>query len=176
MLAYMTVYIHVYRWSHTLACNSITPIVSSHTCTRMHTCTHTCTHTHMHTYMYILTCAHMYACTQLNEPLHSTDEMPTMPALGSLTKRDGTTFSVIDEIGIAYSRVGTQLLQDDMGTIMDGITHNVNDAAQINRRILQRWLTGTGVQPKTWRTLVNLLRSNTIHLGTLASAIERALQ
>ena len=120
--------------------------------------------------------ARTYTRTQLNEPLHSTDEMPTMTALGSLTKRDGTTFSVIDEIGIAYRRVGTQLLQDDMGTIMDGITHNVNDAAEINRRILQRWLTGTGVQPKTWQTLVNLLRSGTIRLGTLASAIESALQ
>ena len=107
---------------------------------------------------------------------HSTDDTPELNELGNLTKRDGTTFSVIEEIGRDYIKFGTQLLEDKRGTTMDSITDDFRGASNIKREVFKRWLRGTGMKPKTWKTLVNLLDSDALKLGTLASDIRDALQ
>ena len=120
-------------------------------------------------------CTHTYTyCT--HQLLHSTDDVPTLTELGNLTKKDGTQFSVIDELGRDYNKVGTQLLEDKRGNIMEGIIDDVRGASNIKEEIFKRWLRGTGMKPITWRTLVDLLESSPIRLGTLASDIRNALK
>ena len=54
------------------------------------------------------------------------------------------------------------------------MTHkHLNDAQQINTEILQEWLTGTGKQPVTWTTLVEVLHD--VELSALAGEIDHYL-
>jgi hypothetical protein len=109
-------------------------------------------------------------------PQSRLDEVPTVSDLEGLKQKDGTTLNIIEEIGSHYGSLGIQLLHDRRGTIMDGITHDHKGHVNIKRAMFEKWLGGTGMQPRTWRTLVKLLESNTIRLGILASDIRNALQ
>ena len=123
-------------------------------------CRHTHTHTHTHT-------------QQLLSPA---DEVPTVSDLEGLKQKDGTTLNIIEEIGSHYGSLGIQLLHDRRGTIMDGITHDHKGHVNIKKTIFEKWLGGTGMQPRTWRTLVKLMESNTIRLTVIASDIRNTLQ
>ena len=46
----------------------------------------------------------------------------------------------------------------------------MNKAEEINKEILEQWITGRGKQPVTWKTLTEVLRD--IELSTLAGEIE----
>ena len=46
----------------------------------------------------------------------------------------------------------------------------MNDAEQINKEILEQWITGRGKHPVTWKTLTQVLHD--IELSTLAEEIE----
>ena len=46
----------------------------------------------------------------------------------------------------------------------------MNDAEEINKEILEQWITGRGTHPVTWKTLIEVLRD--IELITLAVEIE----
>ena len=46
----------------------------------------------------------------------------------------------------------------------------MNKAEEINKEILEQWITGRGKQPVTWKTLTEVLRD--IELNTLAGEIE----
>ena len=66
---------------------------------------------------------------------------------------------------------GTSLLDDRNGSRVKIMAHrHRHNTEQINREILQEWLTGRGKQPETWATLVEVLRD--IQLTPLASEIE----
>jgi hypothetical protein len=104
------------------------------------------------------------------------DGEPDLTTLGSLTKRDGTTFSVIEQLGRDYNKFGTQLLEDKKGTIMDEIADDFSGSTKKKTEMFKKWMSGTGLTPKTWGTLVNLLESPAINLGTLAADIRDALQ
>lgn len=105
------------------------------------------------------------------------DDEPTLIALGNLTKKDGTTFSVIAEIGADYHKVGIQLLKDEKGATMNAIKHEHKGCAEdITTEMFRKWLNGRGMTPRTWRTLVEVLELKPISLGALASNIRDALQ
>ena len=102
--------------------------------------------------------------------------MPSLTELDSLERKDGTTFSVMDELGSDYKKVALQLLDDKNGTIMENIKEDKTKVADIKEEIFRRWRNGTGMKPATWRTLVTLLESGTIQRGTLALEIRNALE
>ena len=74
-------------------------------------------------------------------------------------------------IGTNYETFGTLLLNDQQGEKIDSITEKAG-AKGTNLAILKRWLRGEGVQPATWRTLVQVLKDS--ELNTLAQEIEAA--
>ena len=113
--------------------------------------------------------------TQTQMP-HSADDKPDFETLKNLQRKDGTSFSVIDELGREYNRVATQLLDDKTGSIMENIREDATKGSEIKKEMFERWLGNTGKKPVTWRTLITLLESNVIRLGTLASDIRNALE
>ena len=76
------------------------------------------------------------------------------------------------EIGTKYNEFGIHLLKDDNGVRVRSMEHELNRAAEdINHRILQEWLEGRGINPVSWTTLIDVLR--TIELNELATLIEQ---
>ena len=113
--------------------------------------------------------------TQTQIP-HSADDKPDLETLKNLRRKDGTSFSVIDELGSDYGKVATQLLDDKTGSIMENIKEDATKGSEIKKEMFERWLGNTGKKPVTWRTLVTLLESGTIQRVTLASDIRNALE
>ena len=65
---------------------------------------------------------------------------------------------------------GALLLDDSTGAKVKNLEHQQQrNAEQINQEILQKWLTGSGKNPVTWETLVEVIRD--IELSTLADDI-----
>lgn len=81
---------------------------------------------------------------------------------------------VHEQIGIKYIDLGVFLLDDTNGVKVEAIAlkHN-NNAENINKDILSKWLRGMGKQPVTWSTLIEVLRD--IDLKSLANDIESGL-
>ena len=78
---------------------------------------------------------------------------------------------ISEEIGINYKRFGILLLDDPNVVRVDAIEkkHHVV-AKEINLEILSKWVNGSGKQPVTWKTLVDILFE--IGLTTLADDIK----
>ena len=73
-----------------------------------------------------------------------------------------------------YQDFGLFLLEDDNRQRVKAIAHSYqNNAEEINKEILEQWITGRGKQPVTWKTLTEVLRD--IELTTLAEEIELAI-
>lgn len=86
----------------------------------------------------------------------------------------GGILNIPERISTKYKQFGVILLEDDEGTIIDGIAHkNFNKPEEINIDILTQWLRGKGRKPVTWRTMINTLEE--IGLKTMAEDIELAL-
>ena len=87
-------------------------------------------------------------------------------AVGQLT--------IIQSIGTRYYDLGILLLEDDNGVLVDALTfQHQHNAEAITRAIFQRWITGTGRKPTTWRTLVDVFRQ--CQLAAQADAIDAAV-
>lgn len=70
-------------------------------------------------------------------------------------------FHIPLEVGAEYYDFGTYLLQDDTGARISILKYNHRDNCEaINREILQMWLGGVGLQPKTWAKLVEVLEKS----------------
>ena len=94
-----------------------------------------------------------------------TIDIPTMPKL--------LEFNVPLEVGTNYDKFGTLLLQDSTGSLISALEHQKQrNSEEINRTILERWLNGEGLEPKTWVTLIHVL--NKSGRGELANRIELA--
>ena len=71
--------------------------------------------------------------------------------------RNGKT-DISEQIGINYKRFGILLLDDSNGVRVDAIEKKHHEAAkEINLEILSKWVNGSGKQPVTWKTLVDIL-------------------
>lgn len=85
------------------------------------------------------------------------------------------SINVTEQIGVKYKTFGIQLLQDATGAVTDVIERQcLLNAADINTKIIQRWIMGQGKKPITWSTLIDVLRD--IQLSELADEIELNLQ
>ena len=86
------------------------------------------------------------------------------PSLPKLLKLD-----VVEAIGTNYLSLGTFLLKDDTGCLIDAIEHDCRQTHRITRKILMEWLAAKG-EPATWKTLCTTLRD--CKLNALADNIE----
>ena len=90
-------------------------------------------------------------------------EKPSLPKLLKL--------NVVEGVGTQFLSLGTFLLNDDTGCLMDAIEHDcLGQTHRITRKILQQWLAGKG-QPPTWHVLCTTLRN--CNLNVLADKIEQ---
>ena len=95
-------------------------------------------------------------------------EAVTLPELLRFRTASG---KLMDQIGTNYWDLGILLLNDAKGAITKAIVKQYHeDAAKINREILQRWIQGQGM-PVEWATLIEVLRD--IELTELAREIEK---
>ena len=79
--------------------------------------------------------------------------------------------NIIQSIGTWYPTLGILLLEDDSGVLVDALrSEHLLNVEAITRAIFQRWITGTGRKPTTWRTLVDVLRQ--CQLAAQADAID----
>ena len=79
--------------------------------------------------------------------------------------------NIPQEISVKYNDFGLFLLEDENRQRVKAIVHkHINDAEEINKEILEQWITGRGMHPVTWKTLTEVLRD--IELITLAQEIE----
>ena len=79
--------------------------------------------------------------------------------------------SIPREIGVKYCDFGLFLLDDPNGVRTRALAHkHNNNANEINREIIEEWVSGKGKHPVTWKTLTQILRD--IELSTLAEEIE----
>ena len=79
----------------------------------------------------------------------------------------------MEAIGNKWRVVGIALLNDESGAIVESIADELRGKAEsINLEILQRWIQGNGIQDRTWRGLLSVLR---VHCGALAESVEEAL-
>ena len=70
------------------------------------------------------------------------------------------------EIQNDYEKFGIQLLQDDNGSIVEGIERmKRGDPGDITVEILRQWLQGQGRKPVTWQTLVECLEDTKLHVA-----------
>ena len=82
--------------------------------------------------------------------------------------------NIPEKIGVKWSMVGILLLDDSDGSIVEAIEREYRDNAfEINRKILARWITGQGTVECTWQGLIGVLR--TVNREALAESIEEAL-
>ena len=82
--------------------------------------------------------------------------------------------NIIQSIGTRYYDLGIFLLEDDNGVMVEALrSEHQHNAEAITRAIFQRWITGTGRKPTTWKTLVDVLRQ--CQLAAQADAIDAYL-
>ena len=85
------------------------------------------------------------------------EERPTLPELYDL-QCGSRSIDIIEKIGTKYFKFGSILLLDDEGDKMSVIVKEYRDnAADINREVLCRWIKGEGKKTITWATLVTVL-------------------
>ena len=95
---------------------------------------------------------------------------PTLPELLRLTCADEKKINIAKQIGDEYKTFGTLLLNDDNGKKVTSMeSRHQSDPSKINMLILEEWLNGSGEQPVTWATLIEVLRDS--DLSTLANDI-----
>ena len=86
----------------------------------------------------------------LDTPLAEKDK-PSLPKLLEL--------DILQKIGTNYNDLGTFLLKDETGCLVDVIEKDcLGKCHNITRKILQNWLLGKGGELPTWQTLVQTLR------------------
>jgi hypothetical protein len=95
-----------------------------------------------------------------------------MPELLHFQLADGSHINVPKEVGIHYHSFGTHLLQDSTGSHISALAQSEGrNAENINIAILQEWLSGEGMEEKTWDTLVRVLSIS--GKGELAKKIQQ---
>ena len=102
----------------------------------------------------------------------------TLPNLLHFPKyeRPGENINIIREIAGSGNtkEFGTNLLQDDEGTIMGLLTERYSDPVEILTKAFEMWIQGkAGLSPRNWQSLVRYLQEE--RLTVLADDIRRYL-
>ena len=89
----------------------------------------------------------------------------------------GVSFRIKDSIG-EYNTLGTFLLNDNDGVILQRIENDFKHSSEILDKIFDRWVRGEGQigreRSNTWEKLVECLRNSKLH--ALADKIESVLK
>ena len=87
---------------------------------------------------------------------------------------NGRNINIITKCCAKYNELGIFLLDDDNGDIVKSLCmeHHYNGELVITE-IFRRWISGTGMKPICWNTLVAVLRD--FELCTLADELQHAL-
>ena len=98
--------------------------------------------------------------------------LTSLPIPGDGAKRKN--HNIIQRTSTCYTNLAMYLLDDDNCEIVDSLKEKCHgDPVEITRAVYKKWIFGTGRQPVTWQTLVDVLRE--IQLNSLAEEIEIAL-
>ena len=98
-----------------------------------------------------------------------------MPELLHFRLADGNHINIPREVGTHYRSFGTHLLQDSTGSHISALAQSEGRKAEnINIEILREWLSGEGMEEKTWGTLVHVLSIS--GKGELARKIRQVKQ
>ena len=101
-------------------------------------------------------------------------DQPTLPQLQHLPAQSGGFIKIIQRIGGHSHTLGICLLNDTKGDITASIEHQYRpELCRITEEIFRKWLNGTGRTPKSWATLVTVLRE--IEMKSLALEIEQSM-
>ena len=101
-------------------------------------------------------------------------ETPTLQLLHHF-RTHSCAINIIEIIGRNYRKLGICLLCDDSGEKTDNLeAQHRPDQNRITEAILQKWLQGIGKKPRSWETLITVLKE--IELVDLARNIESSLQ
>ena len=143
------------------------------------TWTHTHTHTHTHIHTHGTLTYTVRTSSDLNETCISSF-YPGQPSVKLLTcfpsKVDGEKkmINIIQKTGTSYEKLGMFLLEDDNGDIVDSLKEACHhDPIQITTAVYKKWISGTGMKPVTWQTLVGVLRD--IELNRVADDINSTI-
>ena len=103
------------------------------------------------------------------------NERPKMNQLVILERSGGhDPVRIIERIGAQNSEIGTILLNDERGVIMDTIKHNARGNVEAtNKEMFRRWLAGGGAEV-SWKVLVDTLEK--LQFKALADDIVDALR
>ena len=119
--------------------------------------------------MYLFRCLMYTSCKHV-----ISDERPSLPKLLCFRTNTGTTINIMSRVGTHYTDLGLILLDDEDGALVEAITSQFHEnAVKITREILMQWIRGEGIQPVTWKTLIDTLRD--IGLTELATSIHDSL-
>ena len=106
--------------------------------------------------------------TQKSQHIPSLSDTPTLPLLQRFPT---SSTNIIKKIGVKSHDLGMLLLNNDTGKIIGEIeTKYGRDSNQATEAILQKWLEGAGRTPRSWDTLLTVLKE--IKFGELAKEIE----
>ena len=83
----------------------------------------------------------------------------------------GEALRIVQRVGANYTMLGTLLLNDDTGAIIEAIVAHHQQPELITGSILSKWLQGGGREPVTWATFIAVL--NEVGLTELAKDIEK---
>ena len=98
--------------------------------------------------------------------------LTSLPILGDDAKRKN--LNIIQRTSTCYTNLAMYLLDDDNCEIVDCLKEKCRgDPQEIVTTVYKKWISGTGRQPVTWQTLIDVLRD--IELTSLAEEIETAL-
>ena len=78
--------------------------------------------------------------------------------------------NIPEKIGTNIQTFGILLLKDENGDKVEAITKEESKVKDVSLTILKKWLRGEGMQPTTWKTLIDVMRDS--DLGVLADEIE----
>ena len=105
--------------------------------------------------------------TNLSDP-------PTLPLLQTFPKRSGGVINIIEEVTGKYHDLSIRLLNDRNGTITRNIESQYSpNQTRITKAIFEKWLQGTEGSPRSWATLVTVLKE--IKLTALAEEIDDSI-
>ena len=99
--------------------------------------------------------------------------MPSIGKLSLLRTAQGKKIKIIERIGPFWQRLGDQLDFDNNGSKLALIKADHSTSEACCRAMFQHWVSGNGLTPCSWRTLIDLL--DDLDEVVLAQDIQRAL-
>ena len=101
------------------------------------------------------------------------DTLPTIKQLCILRKRSGQSIDIKTALAADWKEFAVFFDFDKDGSALKLIERDCGRPEACYQEMMMRWVSGSGEQPASWRTLVRLLRE--FGRNTLAQDIEDAL-